>query len=170
MLSTIAAWMALFLFAGTMIYAGVKDAATMMISNRLVALLSAAYLVFAPATGLGLGAMSISALAAAATLLCTISLFTLGWIGGGDAKLIPVVVLWLGHGLALDFILYASMFGAVLTLVILQLRNFSLPTPLRRAEWSSRLHRRDVGIPYGIALALAALSVLPESHWYAAVL
>lgn len=170
MLSTTVAWIALFLFAGTMVYAGLKDAATMTISNRLIAFLSAAYLVLAPGAGVDLDIVAMSTLAALAVFICTVGLFSLGWIGGGDAKLIPVAVLWLGHGLALEFVLYASVFGAALTLVILQLRNLPLPAPLKNTEWSRRLHRRDIGVPYGVALALAALALIPESHWYAAVL
>jgi len=33
------------------------------------------------------------------------------------------------------------------------------------SEWAERLHQRDAGIPYGIALAAAALIVYPQSEW-----
>jgi prepilin peptidase CpaA len=32
-------------------------------------------------------------------------------------------------------------------------------------EWAVRLHQVDAGVPYGIALALAALLVYPDSIW-----
>jgi prepilin peptidase CpaA len=32
-------------------------------------------------------------------------------------------------------------------------------------QWAERLHRQDAGIPYGIALAAAALIVYPQSDW-----
>ena len=165
MVSASAAWIAVLLFAGTMIYAGVKDVATMTISNRLVVFLTIAYMVFASAAGVSFNTVSMSALTALVALGCTFALFTQGWIGGGDAKLIPVAVLWLGHHLALEFFLYASVFGAVLTLAILQFRNFALPPFLAKAEWPRRVHQRKSGIPYGAALAMAALSLLPASHW-----
>lgn len=170
MLSVSAAWIAFLLFAGTMIYAGVKDLATMTISNRLVLFLTAAYPVLAAAAGVGLETVLLSALAALIVLAFTFALFALGWIGGGDAKLIPVAVLWLGNGLTLDFVLYASVFGAALTVAILQLRNRPLPAPLEATAWARRVHRRGGGVPYGVALAPAALWLLPESHWYSALL
>lgn len=167
MLSTMVAWAAILLFSGAMVYAGVKDVTTMTISNRLVLLLAVSYFVLAPAAGISFNIILASMVVAAVAFLVTFSLFACGWIGGGDAKLIPVVMLWLGHNLAFDFALYASGAGAVLTLTILQLRNLPLPVRLQRAEWSRRLHRRDIGIPYGLALALAALWLLPDSHWHA---
>jgi len=36
-------------------------------------------------------------------------------------------------------------------------------------EWAERLHRRGGGVPYGVALAAAALFVYPQTEWMAAV-
>jgi prepilin peptidase CpaA len=38
-----------------------------------------------------------------------------------------------------------------------------LPQLLQRQEWAVRLHRVDAGVPYGIALAVAAMLVYPET-------
>ncbi len=168
--SAFVASLALLLFAGTMAFAGVKDVLTMTISNRLVLFLCIAYLVLAPAAGIGRDAALMSIAAAATALTCTIGLFAVGWIGGGDAKLVPVAILWLGHGLALEFVLYTSVFGAALTLLILPLRRARAPASLASRAWFRRLHDQEVGVPYGVALALAALVLLPRSYWYAAVL
>jgi Flp pilus assembly protein protease CpaA len=35
--------------------------------------------------------------------------------------------------------------------------------------WAVRLHRRDAGIPYGIALAANALLVYPHTSWFASL-
>ncbi|PDT49044.1 MULTISPECIES: prepilin peptidase [Sinorhizobium] len=170
MLSTSAAWLAFLVFAGTMTYAGVKDVATMTISNRLVGFLLIAFAVLAPLAGLDLSTIWSSILVASAVLACTFAFFALGWIGGGDAKLLPVAVLWLGPGLALSFVIYASVLGAVLTLTLLQFRRVPLPLVLKKRAWSSRLHQPQSGIPYGAAMAPAALLLLPESHWFSALL
>lgn len=170
MLSALATWIALLLFSATMIFAGVKDILTMTISNRLVLFLCIAYLVLAPASGVGRDAAFMSIVAATTAFACTIGLFAMGWIGGGDAKLVPVAVLWLGHGLAFEFALYASVLGAALTLLILQLRRVSVPARLASREWFRRLHDEGMGVPYGVPLALAALVLLPQSHWYTAIL
>ncbi|WEX90758.1 prepilin peptidase [Sinorhizobium garamanticum] len=170
MISTSAAWLAIFLFAGTMTYAGIKDVATMTISNRLVLALAVSFAVLAPAAGLGVATISSSILIGSGILICTFALFSLGWIGGGDAKLLPVAVLWLGSDLALDFILYTAVIGAALTLALLQFRRMPLPVVLQKKAWSARLHAPETGIPYGAAMAPAALLLLPESHWFPALL
>ena len=36
-----------------------------------------------------------------------------------------------------------------------------LPVLLAGQEWLQRLHRKDTGVPYGIALASAALMIYP---------
>jgi len=40
-----------------------------------------------------------------------------------------------------------------------------LPHVLVGRDWIERLHRRGGGIPYGIALAAAALLVYPHTEW-----
>jgi prepilin peptidase CpaA len=89
--------------------------------------------------------------------------FSMGWIGGGDAKLAAATVLWLGFDQMFTYLLLASMFGGALTLLLLQFRQWPLPSLLNRQEWVHRLHERNAGIPYGIALSAAALLVYPES-------
>jgi prepilin peptidase CpaA len=39
-----------------------------------------------------------------------------------------------------------------------------LPLMLARTPWALRLHAPETGIPYGIALALAALAILPNAQ------
>jgi len=40
-----------------------------------------------------------------------------------------------------------------------------LPALLARQAWIQRLHERSGGVPYGIALAAAALVVYPHTGW-----
>ncbi|WP_163266831.1 A24 family peptidase [Chelativorans alearense] len=170
MISNAAAWAALFLFAAGMTYAGLRDVATMTITNRLVLLLAGAYAVFAPVAGVGLDGM-LSAVAAATMVLAgTFLLFASGWIGGGDAKLAAVAVLWLGADQAFTYLLCVSAAGALLTLALIQFRRVPLPAFLRQTEWTGRLHEASSGVPYGVALSAAALLLLPESPFFTAVI
>jgi prepilin peptidase CpaA len=95
--------------------------------------------------------------------------FARGWIGGGDAKLAAATMLWLGFDQMLSYLVYASVIGGALTLLIIQFRAVPLPAVLLGQEWVERLHRRDSGVPYGIALAAAALMIYPESALMKAV-
>ena len=42
-----------------------------------------------------------------------------------------------------------------------------LPKCLASQDWLERLHRKDGGVPYGIALAAAALAVYPQTQFMA---
>ena len=56
--------------------------------------------------------------------------FARGWIGGGDAKLAAATALWLGFDHLLPYLLYASIFGGVLTLAMIRFRLMPLPAAL----------------------------------------
>ena len=62
-----------------------------------------------------------------------------------------------------------SLFGGALTLLLLQFRQWPLPYPFAGQVWLTRLHAKESGIPYGIALAIGALVVYPETEWIKAV-
>jgi len=91
--------------------------------------------------------------------------FACGRIGGGDAKLAAAIVLWLGSAHLFDYLIYSSMLGGALTLLLIQFRALPLPHVLAGRQWAERLHRRGGGVPYGIALAAAALVVYPHTEW-----
>ena len=95
--------------------------------------------------------------------------FSRGWIGGGDAKLAAATALWLGFAHLADYLLYASLFGGALTLLIDPISRAAAAAGVRRPGWAERLHRRGGGVPYGIALAAAALLVYPQTEWMAAI-
>ena len=99
----------------------------------------------------------------------TFTCFALGWIGGGDAKLAAATALWFGFDHLVMYLAYASVAGGILTLLILQLRQWPLPAPLSSQPWLQRLHDKEGGVPYGIALAIGALLIYPETEWMKAI-
>ena len=102
-------------------------------------------------------------------LVVAFACFAMGWVGGGDAKVAAGVALWFGFDHLLNYLIYASLFGGALTLLLLQFRQWPLPYPFAGQAWLNRLHDKQSGIPYGIALAIAALLVYPETEWIKAV-
>jgi prepilin peptidase CpaA len=56
----------------------------------------------------------------------------------------------------------------VLTLLILRFRETPLPDSFMRRAWVARLHDQRNGVPYGIALAIAALVIYPHTGWMTA--
>ena len=54
--------------------------------------------------------------------------------------------------------------------MLIQFRLLPLPAPLARHQWIMRLHEKGGGVPYGIALAAAALVVYPKTGWMSAII
>ena len=155
----------LLLFPALMAFAASSDLLTMTISNRISLALAGAIFLLTLVTGMSLAAIGMHLAAGALVLVVCFGFFSQGWIGGGDAKLASATALWFGFDFLLDYLLYASLFGGVLTLVLIQFRKLPLPGPLARQPWILRLHDAGGGIPYGIALAAAALTVYPKTGW-----
>ena len=164
-ISAIAAQAASAGFIAAVAWAGAMDLVTMKIRNSLVLILLGLYALLAPLAGWSLVEIGLSLAVAGAVLVCTFTLFALGWIGGGDAKLAPVVALWLGADYASAYLIYSALFGGVLTLALLQFRVMPLPAFCLNIKWVTRLHDRKTGVPYGVAIASAALFVFPSTPW-----
>lgn len=167
--SSAAAWLAALLFPAAMIYAGIADLLTYKIRNVLVVAVALAFLVLAPLVGFGALEIALNLALAFAVFAVTFGFFAAGWIGGGDAKLATAAALWFGWEHALTYFVYAALLGGALTLALLMFRRIPLLQIFCNAEWLMRLHASDSGVPYGVALAVAALLVFPQTGWYAAV-
>jgi prepilin peptidase CpaA len=159
----------LMLFPALMAFAAASDLFTMTISNRVSLALIAGFLALALFGGMGWHDMLMHIAAGALVLVVAFGCFAMGWVGGGDAKVVACVALWFGFDHLLEYLVYASLFGGALTLLLIQFRQWPLPYALAGQDWLNRLHDRQAGIPYGIALALGALMVYPETQWIKAV-
>ena len=159
----------LLLFPALMAFAAASDLFTMTISNRVSLALAAGFLALALLSGMGLYDILLHVGAGATVLTISFACFAMGWVGGGDAKVAAGAALWFGFGYMLNYLLYASLFGGALTLLLLQFRQWPLPYLFTGQAWLLRLHAKESVIPYGIALAIGALMVYPETEWIKAV-
>lgn len=141
------------------------DLFTMTIPNKISLALIASFLVLAPIVGLGWTELAMHVAAGILVLLLGFTMFALGWIGGGDAKLFAVAALWLGFENLLDFTFYATLLGGLLAIGLMLMRGSVFPEWLFRQDWFGRLHHDETGMPYGVALAAAALIVYPNTLW-----
>src|ERR1700743_3530615 len=87
------------------------DLASFTIPNFLQAALLAAFVAFIVATRLGTADIGLHLLAGTIGLLLGFALFSFGYIGGGDAKLYAVLLLWLGMKDLMSFTLTAAILG-----------------------------------------------------------
>lgn len=162
----------LFLFAATMFWAAVSDFRSFILSNRLCLSVSGLYLIFIcvlfiigdqptwPYIGYSLAIAVI-------TFLILLLLFAYGFIGGGDVKLIPAVLLWAGPSFSLKFILITTLCGGIVALLTICCRYLkSYLSDLKSSEninfsvrESSKLVNNENNIPYGIGISAGGLYV-----------
>lgn len=146
-----------------MIYAAFSDLFSMKISNWVSIGLIVIFLPLAYTTGFELSAIGNHFLCGLATLVVCFAFFSFNWMGGGDAKIAAATALWFGWSATLDYVILSSIFGGIITLVLLGLRRFSLPQKFVKYKWIVRLHQPTTGVPYGIALAIAAICIFPNT-------
>ncbi|MGZ3308290.1 MAG: A24 family peptidase, partial [Xanthobacteraceae bacterium] len=130
-------------------------------------LLAGGFFALAVFSGMGTTEILLHLGAGGVVLVMAFGFFARGWIGGGDAKLAAATALWLGFDHLLPYVIYASVFGGALTILLLQFRLAPLPIWLASEDWVQRLHGKEGGVPYGIALAAAALAIYPDTPWMA---
>jgi prepilin peptidase CpaA len=154
---------------GAVAFAAAMDLLTMTIPNRVSLALLLAFLPLGAAAGLDAWALLEHFAAGAAMLGFGVLLFIPGWIGGGDAKLLAAIALWVGFDNLASYVFYVALAGGMLALLFSAARSLPLPRPLLGEAWAQRLHRQDAGIPYGLALAAGALLVYPQTFWFASL-
>ncbi len=158
----------LLVFPLAMAVGGLMDLLTMTIPNRVSLALVAAFLPAALLTGMPWPAFFDHVLAGAAMLVVGILMFARGWLGGGDAKLLAAASLWFGVENLVAYLVLVAFLGGVLAIAILSYRRFVPPLWIARPAWAVRLHDRKSGMPYGVALAAAALWLYPSTAWFTA--
>ena len=140
----------LVLLALLLAVAAVIDVRTFTIPNRLnlaVALLAPLYW-WSAALPLWPDIALQSGIAAAVFGLLAIAFYT-GMMGGGDVKLAAALALWFSPASTLKFLVFMSIAGGVLTLVVVAAHR------VRGKEGRPE-------VPYGVAIALGALAILTQ--------
>jgi len=152
------------IFPFAMLYAATSDLVSMTIANRVSVLLALAFPAVAYAAGFTPSDIGAHLGVGLICLTVCFGMFAAGWMGGGDAKLLAATAVWFGPTTALfEYILLASIYGGLLTIGLLTIRMFF--QPVTGIVFVDRLLDRQTGIPYGIALGLAGLTVYSGSVW-----
>ncbi len=141
--------------------AGTSDLVRYEIPNSLSLALVAAFALLA--TELPLPAVIDRVLAGLTVFGLMSLLFAAGICGGGDVKLLGATALWMGWSHLTAFLLVMALAGAVLALTLLILRRLAgsgvvVATGVR----PRRIFAKDAGVPYGVAIAVAGVSMIPQ--------
>ena len=144
----------LLLFFLPVIFASaISDFNHLKIRNVQVTVGLAAFLVISPFL-LDLNEISFRLLSAVLIFGICFILFSLRLIGGGDAKMMPVVLLFVPSD---EIVLFLRIFAGALLLVSLGALFIQRSPRLRRAGWTTAQERRQV--PVGVAMALSAAAL-----------
>lgn len=131
-----------------LVYAAVVDVRTFTISNRLNLAIALMAPLFWLSVGLPLWPDAAIQVAVAAGVFALLAVaFYTGMMGGGDVKLAAALALWFAPATTVLFLVYMSIGGGVLTLVVLILHRM----------------KKKAGkpeVPYGVAIAFGALAIL----------
>lgn len=148
--------LATIVFLGAMATAAFTDLTRYEIPNWISLVIVAAFAVAAIGDSLGLQAIAWHLAMGVAVLVAGFALFALSVFGGGDAKLLAAAALWFGQAPLLKFLIYVALVGGIIGIVIICLRRVPLPPKWTEKRWVRRLYSPEQGMPYGIAIAIAA--------------
>lgn len=151
-------------FLGLTLTAAVEDALSFTIPNWVSLALLGLFPLAALACGMPLAHAAMNLGVGAAALVVGMGMFALRWVGGGDAKLLAAVCLWLGlPGLGL-FLLATALAGGGLAILLMTLRSATVrPIVVLGPRWISRLADPGEGVPYGVAICAGALIAFPQT-------
>lgn len=143
-------------------YAVVSDFTRLRIANWIPATLVVLFLAYA-VLKLDVSAFKAHLLLAAIVFALGFGMFVLGWIGGGDVKLLTALTLWAGPSHGADLLVMTTLGGGLMAFALILLRSSTqarmlMPTagPFGRIR---SFAERGV-CPYGLAMGAAALVAL----------
>lgn len=156
------------IFLTLCIFAGIKDMRSLIIPNWLNLAIVILFLPAAFLAGLSLEAFGWHIAIAAIALVIGFTLFAFGVFGGGDAKMIPAVLLWMGPDAAIEFSFTMALAGGVLAVFVLFAKKltpyWNVPAALQGAL------EEEGGVPYAIAITVGVMMAAPSSPLLATLL
>ena len=157
------------LFSIVMIYAALSDLRSYTLPNFISIILAvgalAIFAVILPPFELLAWHLGVAAI----VFVVGFILFMTGIFGGGDVKVISALALWFGPANFLGFFTLMAIFGGVLAIALLIFRRIPLSHNYLKYKMISGLHDKEEGIPYGVAIAIAALIEFPKTYMYQAL-
>lgn len=145
-------------------WAVVTDVRRLIIPNAACVAVAIAFLPAALLNGLDAMAIAWHYIVAAALLLAGMAAFARRLAGGGDVKLLAAVAVWIGRDDIWAYLVLMALLGGALAVSVLIAARLKRTLPaLGRIAWLGNGALRDQPIPYGAAVGVAAILMLPHS-------
>ena len=154
-------------FTGVMTVAAFEDFRRLVIPNLLPIVLCVLWPFYFAAAPSLYGALAAIGCAAAVFLVGAV-LFARGWLGGGDVKLLAAATLWVGPAGTPSLLLLTSVLGGALALFLLLPLGGQIAVAARGMLGQPPISAERglaMPIPYGVAIAGAALIVILTPHF-----
>jgi len=156
-----------------MLAAAITDIRKFIIPNSLsIALIIAFFISFA-LSGLGTDVLLNHVASGVIMLAIGIAMFGFNMCGAGDSKLLAAAALWLGWPVFGQALIFITLFGGALSILIILARVIARHVPRLSLIFPplARLAATEKLIaPYGVAIALGAVWVFPESSMFQAII
>lgn len=156
-----------------MIAAAMSDLTSFRIPNWLTILTAALFFPMAWLTGMPLADFGWHLLAGVILFFSGFALFSFGFFGGGDAKLMAAAGLWFGTAQTIPFLAFTVMAGGVLGLAVMGWSMVMATADFHGLDEKGRIgrvaHKIKPKLPYGFAFAIGAIVAFPQSWWMTGV-
>jgi prepilin peptidase CpaA len=157
----------LLIFASLMVWAAIGDVRSFTITNKLNLVIAGLFLVLAIPMGLGWDIIFDHVKVGLIAAIIALAMFYAGIFGGGDAKMVGAIIVWLGAAPIIPFIFYTALVGGLLGLTLLIGRQLAKKYGLPKSpKWARRMLRKHSAVPYGVALGLGAMIAAPQAVWF----
>ncbi len=138
---------------GLLLLAAWTDVTSYRISNWISISVVALFAAFAVMAQLPLNDVISHLASGAAVFAVGLALFAAGKLGGGDAKLLAAVSLWVGWEALLEFMLAVSLCGAMVSLIVIALRSRLVAAIIHGKGYRPAILDPNSGAPYAVAIA-----------------
>ena len=164
-LAAVLHWLCAAVYPLALAWAAFSDSRRLMIPNGASIAITLSFLPAALFGGVGLAVVAGHYAVGLGLLLSGLVLFSRGFLGGGDVKLLSAAGVWIGWNDLGAFLVLVTFIGGGLALAILVIRKFGGKWPWADAvEWlSDAPDAKKQPVPYGIAIGLAALLLLSRN-------
>ncbi len=147
------------------IAAGINDYFTFKIPNWLNALIALSVIPFALFFPMPGEVFAWHVVAGIVAMIAAFTVYAMGLIGGGDAKMIGACALWVGWEALMSFMIVTVIAGGVLALAMTVWGYLSTKQEADVGEWAKNLFSKKPDLPYGIAIAAGGIIVFPGTWW-----
>ncbi|MBL4878023.1 MAG: prepilin peptidase [Hyphomonas sp.] len=156
------------LFLALCVFAALHDVNRLTIPNWLNLTLALLFVPAAAVSGVPMEIIGGHLVTALCAFMIAFGLFAFNIVGGGDAKMIPAVMLWVGPNASVQFLFVMALAGGACAILIILVRK-TMPEEVVPGAIRAPF-KVDAGVPYGVAIAAGVFAAGAGSPFLSEIL